>query len=202
MRESFGKLFQTKFKNPIAQTRIRKMKHLVFLFFAVGFFCFLIFGARFMEDVTLLETSSLKRLRDVGIEPKAFLEYLCVSHAVLFFLFAFCWWYQRGKVCTLAWISFGALKLGMCLAVSLIRYQLKGIWLWVLLYLPHTFFYVLALLCGMMLCQTRLSTRTEKVRFLLQNSLWILGILVSWGLGLYVECYVSSDLLRNYLKHF
>lgn len=202
MKEAFDKLFQTKMKNPVTQIRIRKMKNLVLLFFVAGFFCFLILGARFVDDLSLLDSASLMRIRDVGVDKNDFFGYLCVSHLILFILFGFFWWYQWGKVCVYVWIAFGALKLGICLSIALIRYHLKGIVLWLILYLPHTFFYFLALFWGVMLCQNVNQKYTEKLRFLLQNIVLVMGVLISWALGIYLECYVSSDILKNYLQYF
>lgn len=202
MREAFGQLLKTKIQKPVAHIGIRKMKNLVLLLFAAGFFCFLIFGARFMDDISLLNSASLRRIRDTQIDKGAFFRYLCLSHMLLLLFCVVCWWFQWGKKCIYTLVSLGSIILGVSLAVSIIRYHIKGIVLWFILYFPHTLFYFAALACGIALSRDVGRSRTEKIHFLLQNFIWLLGALMMWLIGLYMECYMSTSILQNYLQHF
>lgn len=202
MREAVDKLFKTRIQKPVVNISMRKIRNLALLLFAAGFFCFFIFGGTFIEDLTLLDSASLKQIRDVELDKGAFFRYLCLSHMVLFILCGFLWWYQWGKACMYVLIGLGAMKLGLCLAVVLMRYRLKGIVLWVVLYFPHVIFYFAGLLCGMVFCQHIAKSRAEKVQVLFQNILWLLCALGVWLLGVYFECYISSGILQTYLQYF
>lgn len=202
MKEAFDKLFQTKFKNPVAKTKIRKIRNLVFMFFAIGFFCFLLLGSSFLDDISLLDSASLKYIRDTGIDKDAFFRYVCMSHMVFVLLYAILWWYQKGKACVSVYLCFFSVVLGGVFAVSLMRYYLKGIVLWVVLYFPQCLCYLLACGCGLLLSRRKLMNRKEKIQFLLQNFVWILLGVISLFIGIYCECYISSAILQTYLYYF
>lgn len=202
MREAFGQLFKTNIQKPVVHIGIRKIKNLVLLLFATGFFCFLIFGGRFLDEISLLDSGSLKQIRDIEIDKSNFFRYLCLPHLCLLLICGVLWWNHWGKMVTYTLLGLMAGSLGMCLAVSLVRYRLKGIVLWILLYFPHMFFYFLALICGIALCYNVERGHREKLNFLLQNITWLLGALFSWLLGLYCECYIGSSLLQTYLQFF
>lgn len=202
MREAVDKLLKTRIQKPVANISIRKIRNLTLLLFAAGFFCFFIFGGRHIENISLFNSTSLKQIRDAQIDKGAFFRYLCLSHMLLFVLYGFLWWYQWGKACMYALMSLGAVTLGTSLAVSLMRYHLKGIVLWVILYFPHTFFYFAGIVCGMAFSRNIGKNRAEKINFLLQNIIWILGAVIGWLLGVYCESYIGSSLLQKYLQVF
>lgn len=188
MRAAVKKLFQT--------------KNLVLLLFAAGFFCFFIFGRTVLDDISLLDSVSLKRIRDAGIDKGSFFQYVCISQFFLLLTFCFCWWHQKGSICVYSFLAMGAFSLGTSLAVSLMRYHFKGIVLWVVLYFPHTISYYLALYCAMALSYHRCKGRAEKIHCLMQNMKWILGMIASLLLAIYLESYVSSTILQKYLEYF
>jgi len=202
MREAVDKFFKTRIQNPVVNIRMRKIRNLALLLFAAGFFCFFIFGGQFVDDISLLDSTSLKRIRDMQMVKEDYFRYLCLSHVCLLLFCGVLWWYRYGKVAIYALLGLGAGSLGLCLAVSLMRYRIKGVVLWVILYFPHTFFYFIALICGVALCGNIGRSRKEKVTFLLQNITWLLGAAFGWVLGLYCECYIGSSLLQKYLQVF
>ncbi len=202
MKEALKQLFKTKIKKPVAHIRTQKIKKLLLLLFAAGFFFFFLFGKGVVENITLLDGTSLRNIRDMQMDKGAFFRYLCLSHVILIVFCGFFWWYQWGKACMYTLMGFGATTLGVCFAISIVRYHLKGILLWVVLYFPHTIFYFLALLCGVALSQNIGKNCHEKTNALLQNFVWLLGGLCAWLLGMYCESYVSSAILQNYLQYF
>ncbi len=202
MKEALEQVLKTNIKKPVAKIRMQKIKNLLLWLFAAGFFFFFLFGRGVMDELTLLDSSSLKHIRDTQIDKGAFFRYLFLSHIVLFLFCGFLWWYQWGKTCMYALMSFGAFSLGISFALSVMRYHLKGIILWVILYFPHTAFYFAGLLCGVALSQNIGKSRTEKINALLQNMLWLIGAVAAWLLGMYCECYIGTTILQKYLTYF
>ena len=188
--------------NPVAQIRIRRIKNLLLMFFATGFFCFLLFGIRYIDDVNLFNRASLIQVRDSVMNQESLLKYILIRHIILLVAFSVLWWLQWGRKSLYLWLGISGMKLGIAFSIALVRYRLKGVLLWALLYLPHSIFYFGACICGFKLCQSVMKKRDEKLSFLLRNLGWILGVLLVWALGIYMECYVSSGMIQSYLQHF
>lgn len=202
MKEAFTQWMTPQVRNLAADMRIRRIKNLALLLFAAGFFCFLLFGGEYLADWTLLDDTALRQIRDSRIERQNFFWYLCGAYMLPGAIWCLLWWCGFGKKTTLAFLSAGALTMGGCLAVCLMRYNIKGLFLWFVLYFPQAIFYTGALLCGLVLSWERPGGKEEKTTFLLQHMVWLAGGILSLVMGIYCESYWSSALLQSYLKIF
>lgn len=202
MREAFTQWMKPQVQNLVADMRIRRIKNLVLLLFAAGFFCFLLFGGDYLEDWTLLDGTALRQIRDSRIEKQDFFWYLCRAYMLPGVIWCLMWWCGLGKKTTFFFLGAGALTMGGCLAVCLMRYYVKGLFLWIVLYFPQAFFYMGALLCGLVLSREGQNSKAEKTAFLFQHILWVAGGILSLVIGIYGESYWSSALLQSYLKIF
>ena len=157
---------------------------------------------RYVDVLPLFNSSSLIQVRDSVLHKELLLKYVLIRHLILLAIACALWWLQWGRKSLYLWLSLSGMKLGIAFAIAVVRYRVKGLLLWVILYMPHSIFYFLACMCGFKLCSSVMKTKEEKRYFLLRNIGWILGVLLAWALGIYMECYVSSCMLRFYLQHF
>lgn len=202
MRENFANYIKPQIQSLGAGTRIRRIKKLIVLCFAAGFFCFMLLGESRLEQWSLLNQNALRLIRDSHIEKRAYFWYLCVPWLLIFLAAAMAWWWNKGRIFVLALVGTGSVSMGVCMAVCLLRYHLKGLFLWLLLYFPQILFYGAASGCGLMLCRSTVKTKPEKLLFLWQNLLWAIGALLCCLAGIYCESYLNSSLLQAYLFFF
>lgn len=198
MKQLFFQNVQGLKKNPI----FRSCKVLYLSCFFAGFMVFLILGKGFLDNLMLLNVNSLREIKDCSIDKAAFFQYICWRRMLVLaagFLF---WWWGFGK-----WFAYGVLgcagfSMGACMYTCLLRYHFKGIFLWIFLYFPHVLFYAVVLICGMILSTGVFRIKAEKLKFLWQNGLWELLLLILLALGIYSEGYINVALLQNYLQFF
>lgn len=168
----------------------------------VGFGGLLLFGRAFVEDSTLISVSALREIKDASIDCAAFFKYISWRRIALLVLFLALWWKNLGKWLLFALTGWYGMTMGMSLYVCLLRYYLKGIFLWSFLYFPQILFYALALLCGLLLCSVKTSEKGEKLNRSAMQYLLIPALLAMLLCGMYAESYWNVALLQDFLKFF
>ncbi len=176
--------------------------------FVIGFFLFAIWGKEFAEENGLLSVEALRAVKDTMLDKAAFFRYVFWRRVLWLFLFVFAWWWGYGRWYIYGLFAFSGFAMGACLQTALLRYSVKGLTLWIFLYLPYAIFYGGAFFFAMLLCKKEqqelqgVRERGKRLQFLLQNILSIAGILLMTILGIYGEACVNPGLLRNYLQYF
>ncbi len=181
---------------------LRTVKMIFLGCFLAGFVLFLILGKTFLEDSLLLQVSALREIKDSAIDKDAFFRYIAWRRLFLVGVCVWLWWKGLGKwgiYTCLGWI--GA-TMGACMYTCLFRYHFKGIFLWIFLYFPHLLCYAAALFCGMILTVGKLPGKSEKIKFLWQHWLFVLGFGVAILLGMYAEGYINVSMLQDFLQFF
>ena len=169
--------------------------------FTVG--CILVMLCRedLLQDISLLDEDSLYLVRDSLMEGRAYFFYLLPRRTFVFGLLAIMWWYGIGKVALKLTGFFMGVKAGIWLQACLEQYYLKGILLWIFLYIPYIFFYLAAVLCGLTLCENR-GDRYERVRLLSEKPWYFIVLTALFGIGVYLESMVHPVWLKSFLKVF
>lgn len=170
--------------------------------FLAGFLLFFILGKDFAKSNTLLNVDALCKVKDSIIDKKEFYTYIFYRRSVLLMLGLLFWWWRLGKYYAYMILGVCAFSMGGCMYICLLRYYLKGLFLWIFLYFPHAFCYTGVLICAILLSRTSLHTKEEKIRFLCRNLLLVLGLLLLYVLGIYAEAYVNTALLQDFLTFF
>lgn len=170
--------------------------------FLAGFVLFLILGKTFLDDNLLLNVNSLREVKDSTIDKGAFFRYISWRRLLVLAAGIFLWWKGFGKWVIYGVLGFSGVTMGACMYTCLFRYHFKGIFLWFFLYFPHLLFYAAALFCGMILTIGRYPDKNEKIKFLWQHWLIVMGFGAAFFLGLYAECYINVPLLQDFLQFF
>lgn len=170
--------------------------------FCLGFIVFWILGKDFAESNALLDIDALREVKDAAIDQQAFYAYVLHRRLFWFVLGIVFWWWRLGKYYACFLFGAGAFSMGACMYTALHRYYLKGLFLWIFLYVPQIFCYIGALLCVIWLARIPLHTKEEKWQFLYKNILFLLILCVLFGLGVYLESYVNTLLLQDFLTFF
>lgn len=170
--------------------------------FLVGFVVFLILGKAFLDENLLLNVNALREIKDSTIDKGDFLGYIFWRRLLVLAACIYLWWKGFGKWVIYGVLGYGGITMGACMYICLFRYHFKGIFLWFFLYFPHLIFYAAALFCGMILTTEIYPNKTEKVKFLWQHGLVVLGMVAAFLLGMYAECYLNVPMLQDFLQFF
>lgn len=168
----------------------------------LGFGMLFLFGGAFVEESALISVSALREIKDASIDCASFFEYISWRRIAVLALFFVLWWKNLGKWMLFVLTGWCGMTMGMSLYVCLLRYYLKGIFLWFFLYVPQILFYALALLCGLMLCSIKASGKGEKLDHTALQYLLIAALLAMVLCGMYAESYWNVALLQDFLKIF
>lgn len=183
-------------------TYVKVIKRICTGCFLAGFVLFFIFGREFAESNNLLNVDALCRVKDSSIDKKAFYAYIFYRRSTLLMLGLLFWWWRLGKYYTYTIMGVCAFSMGGCMYTCLLRYDLKGLFLWIFLYFPHVFFYTGELLCAVCLSRTLIQTKEDKLRFLCRNFLPVISLILLHLLGMYTEAYTNTTLLQDFLTFF
>ncbi len=182
-----------------------KSKHWKWIYAAgllLGFLVFAVLGKTLIMESGLLHVDSLREVKDAVIDRPAFLQYVFRRRLLWLFVGILAWWWGFGKWYIYALLGGYGFVMGACLQTAMMRYSVKGIILWLFLYLPQAMFYLGVLFCGIILCNGVYKTRAEKITILLQKWLIILCMAVLYAMGIYCEGNLNVVLLQNYLQFF
>lgn len=196
--DTMGKRMQELYKGSCAKA----FKIICLGCFFAGFTLFFLLGEEFAGSNTLLDVAALCKVKDSMIDKKGFYTYILYRRSVFLILGLLFWWWRFGKYYVYTLTGACAFSMGGCMYTCLLRYSLKGLFLWCFLYFPHAFFYTGVLFCALLLCHTPFHTKKEKIRFLYQNILPAMLLLVLFGMGIYSEAYVNITLLQDFLAFF
>ncbi len=170
--------------------------------FLAGFMIFLFMGKELLNDISLLNIDALKEIKNETLDKGAFFNYLLWRRVLILAAGMLFWWWNWGKWFLYGTIGVSAGSMGICMYICLVRYRLKGLFLWFFLYFPHILFYGAVVICAMMLSTRMIRERQEKIKFLLQKGRWVILLLIVFFLGIYMESYVNTALLQDYLDFF
>ncbi|MCD7805889.1 MAG: hypothetical protein LUH19_00935 [Lachnospiraceae bacterium] len=169
--------------------------------FAAGCVLVLLCRGKLLQDLSLLDVDSLYLVRDSLISGKAYFFYLLPRRAFVFGVFALLWWYGVGSLGLRLGGFLMGMEAGIWLQACVEQYHLKGVLLWVFLYIPYIFFYLGAILCGLAFCRTT-GDIYEKRRAIRERPGFALAAAVLFLLGLYLESTVHPVWLKHFLQVF
>lgn len=181
---------------------LRTVKMIFLGCFLAGFVLFLILGKTFLDDNLLLHVGALREIKDSTIDKDAFFRYIAWRRLLLVGVCLWLWWKGFGKWVIYASLGWIGAAMGACMYTCLFRYHFKGIFLWIFLYFPHLLCYAAALFCGMILTVGKIPNKAEKIKFLWQHWLFVLGFGVAVLLGMYAESYINVSMLQDFLQFF
>ncbi len=156
---------------------------------------------KLLQDISLLDVDSLYLVRDSLVEGRAYFFYLLPRRLFVFAALLLLWWYGVGSAGLKLLGFLMGMEAGIWLQACLEQYRLKGILLWVFLYVPYIFFYLGAILLGLMICEAQ-GDRYERVRRLREKPWLFLAATALFLLGLYLESAVHPQWLKSFLKMF
>ena len=185
-------------KNPLLRTG--KMIYLASFLF--GFTIFLMFGKSILEDNVLLNVNALREVKDSAIDKKDFFQYIVWRRLFLLGAAAFVWWKGFGKWFICGMLGYLGMSMGISMYTCLFRYHVKGIFLWVILYIPQMLFYMAAMVCFMLLIEEHLNDKQEKIKFVWKKWIAVLGGLAAYIFGIYAESYLNVPVLQSFLEFF
>ena len=183
-------------------TKSKRWKLIYAAGFLLGFLLFAVLGRAFVEESALLDVNSLRGVKDAVIDKPAFLQYIFWRRILWLLAGVFVWWWGYGSLYIYGLLGTCGFVMGACLQTCFIRYSLKGVMLWIFLYVPQVIFYAGAFFCGIILCTGVCKDKAEKIRFLWQNGLTVLGLACLYAIGIYCEGHLNVVLLQNYLQFF
>lgn len=202
MKQFFLQNLQPKFQSMRKNPRFQTCKMLYLGCFLAGFILFFILGKDFLNDISLLNVNALREIRDSTIDKGAFMQYIFLRRMLLLAAGVLAWWWGFGKLYVYGvWACFG-FAMGACMYTCLLRYALKGLFLWFFMYFPHVLFYAVALFCGMILSNGVNRSKADKLKFLWQNSLWVFLLLILLGIGIYTESHMNVSMFQDFLQYF
>ncbi|MCD7750871.1 MAG: hypothetical protein LUI10_03910 [Lachnospiraceae bacterium] len=169
--------------------------------FTAGCVLVMLCGKNLLKDISLLDEDSLYLVRDSLVEGRAYLFYLLPRRVIVPGVLVLLWWYGVGNTGLKLTVFLVGLKAGIWLQACLEQYHLKGILLWIFLYIPYIFPYLAAILCGFALCEIS-KDRYERKRLLLEKTWLFIVVAVLFGFGLYLESMVHPVWLKSFLKVF
>ncbi len=169
--------------------------------FTLGCILVMLCRQTILQDIALLDVDSLYLVRDSVIAGHAYFFYLLPRRGFVFLVLALLWWYGAGGIgLKLTAFLMGA-EAGIWLQACLEQYYLKGILLWIFLYIPYVFFYIAAVWLGLTICEA--DTDRPKRRRLLKEKPWLFAaVAVLFLIGLYLESEVHPVWLKSFLKVF
>ncbi|MCD8067811.1 MAG: hypothetical protein LUE87_02745 [Lachnospiraceae bacterium] len=171
--------------------------------FGIGCMLVILCRQKLLQDISLLDVDSLYLVRDSLIEGKAYFFYLLPRRAFVFGAFVLLWWYGVGSLGLKLGGFLMGMEAGIWLQACVEQYHLKGVLLWVFLYIPYIFFYLGAILCGLMFCQTAGDADVyEKRRAIRERPGFALAAAALFLAGLYLESAVHPAWLKNFLSVF
>ncbi|MCD7738260.1 MAG: hypothetical protein LUH58_04370 [Lachnospiraceae bacterium] len=169
--------------------------------FVLGCILVILCRQKLLQDISLLDVDSLYLVRDSLIEGKSYFFYLLPRRVFAFGAFVLLWWYGVGSPGLKLGGFLMGVEAGIWLQACVEQYHLKGVLLWVFLYIPYIFFYLGAILCGLMFCQTS-GDMYEKRRAIRERPGFALAAIVLFLTGLYLESTVHPVWLKNFLSVF
>ncbi len=202
MKYSFSQQLQNRFPDIHKNSKAQTFKMIFFLSFLVGFILFLFLGKNFLEDAAILNVASLQEIKDNTIDKGDFGGYILWRRLLLLAVGFLLWWWGFGKLYVYGVLASCSFTMGACMYICLLRYKIKGLFLWFFLYFPHVLCYAAALFCGMIISLNIYRNKADKLKYLLQNGLIILLMLGLVCLGMYCESYINVALLQNFLQYF
>ncbi len=202
MAQFLAQKFQENVKNMKKHPTLHKCKMLYLWSFFAGFLLFLLLGKSFIEDISLLSVGALREIKNCMPESDDFWNYILWRRLLFLAAGVIIWWWGFGRWFVYGLIGSAAFSMGICMYTCLMRYRLKGLFLWFFLYFPQAVFYGAALICGMMLSIGTFRTKAEKLKYLWQNIIWLLLTIIMFSLGVYMESCVNVALLQDYLEIF
>ncbi len=181
--------------------RMKQFRIIMGIGFILGSILVLLCKRKFLQDISLLDVDSLYLVRDSLVEGRAYFFYLLPRRVFEFGVLVLLWWYGVGSQGLKFFGFMMGMEAGIWLQACLEQYRLKGILLWVFLYVPYIFFYLGALLLGLMICETR-GDRYEKSRMIREKPWIFLAVTALFAMGLYLESTVHPQWLKSFLSVF
>ncbi|MCD8326095.1 MAG: hypothetical protein LUC90_05240 [Lachnospiraceae bacterium] len=118
----------------------RKHFHLIMgIGFVLGCILVLLCKQKLLQDISLLDVDSLYLVRDSLIDGKSYFFYLLPRRAFVFGTVVLLWWYGVGSMGIKLTGFLMGMEAGIWLQACMEQYHLKGILLWVFLYIPFLF---------------------------------------------------------------
>lgn len=193
---------RTRWQEMPKKKEIHIFKTIVMIGLAIGLAVFFFLGKEFVENTALLDADALKEIRDNTIDKGKFFRYIFIRRLLLFVTGVVLWWWGFGRIYMYGVLGGCSIVMGACLYISLMRYPFTGLFLWFFLYFPHMIFYAGTLFCGMIMTNSVLRSKEEKIKYLWQNGLLVLILVSLYVLGIYNESYLNVALLQNFLQYF
>lgn len=202
MNQSISQNFHMKMQDVSKKRELHILKILFIAGFIIGFVIFFFLGREFVEDTCLLDSDSLIEIRDNAIDQGEFFLYVFWRRLLIFGIGVLLWWWGFGRVYVCGVAACCSIVMGACLYISLLRYPLTGLFLWFFLYFPHIIFYAGVILCGMILSAEKCRSKEEKLKFLWQNAVLVILLMLFFILAIYCESYLNVILLQIFLEYF
>lgn len=202
MKDFISNQLQTKVQGVRKNPRFQTCKMIYLCFFGAGFVIALLLGKDFLDKAGILNVNALKEVRNTSFDKKDFLQYIFRQRILLLAIGAVLWWWNLGKLYVYGILGWAGFSMGICMYTCLLRYALKGIFLWFFMYFPQVLFYTTAMICGMILSSGVHRDKAEKIKFLFQNGLLVLLLIVFCGLGIYTEGTWNAAMLKDFLQYF
>lgn len=202
MNQFISEKLQTRVQSVRKNPRYQVCKMLYLVSFGLGFIMVLMLGKNFLSKTELLGVEALIEVRNASLDREKFLKYIFGQRFLIFSAGVILWWWNLGRLYVYGILAWTGFSMGICMYTCLLRYALKGFFLWFFLYFPHALFYAGVIICGMILSSEVHRDRMNKIKFLWQNGLWGILLLVLCAIGIYTEGTWNAAMLQDFLQYF